>query len=245
MLAEIVARAGQGVLGDARPNGNDYWAARFWDRDAAERHPSLATDYERQKKTIAGYLQQYGGAAKRTAEFACGTGEFTRLTAELTSASEIIALDISEHALNIARARVKSDRVKFLAGDFWADHCIEPADLVLCVDAVHHLGDVRDVLVRLRSFIRPGGVVIGNIVTDDNFHDFQRKRHGSGQHFVRTLLFFGTAVLIRVSGGRLRTASYRTQLRSSMEVATMLEQTFGAVLAISTDRYFTAFACRF
>jgi hypothetical protein len=50
--------------------------------------------------------------------------------------------------------------------------------------------------------------------------------------------------MIRLSGGHLRTGSYRTQLIRSEEVERILQEVFGEVLEISTERYFMTFACR-
>ncbi|MCO1580326.1 class I SAM-dependent methyltransferase [Crossiella sp. SN42] len=244
VLAETMARAGQGLLGTTPPNGRAYWSARFWDRDKAERHPVLAPEFLRQRETIARYLREYGGQAATSLEFGCGTGEFTRLTALGTPVAEMTALDISAQAIEIARGKVEHANIEFVRGDFWAEHGLAPADLVVCVDAIHHLGDVRAVLRRLRSFVKPGGVFIGNLFTLDNFHEFERLRYGALEHLWRTTMFLGSAVLIRASGGRLRSGSHRTQLLPSAQGQRLLAEEFGEVLEVSADPYFTAFACR-
>lgn len=245
MLAELMANAGRAVLGNTPPDGRKYWAARFWDRDEAEQHPILAADLIRQKETVTGYLSRYAADTDRALEFCCGTGEYTRLTAELTSAKQITALDISEQGLAKTRERVKHDDLELLLGDFWAENPVGKADLVTCLEAIHHLGDVATVIARLKTFVEPGGLLIGNVWIADNFHTFQRQRYGSAAHLVRTAGFLGTAVLIRASGGRLRTGSYRTQLRTSAEVKAILRREFGdGVLAVDTDPYYVSFACR-
>ena len=182
MIAEMLARTGRTLLDGVPPDGRRYWAARFWDRENAERHPLLREHFLSQKETIAGYLDAYGQRAERVLEFACGTGEFTALTAEHTPARSITALDISPQALDIVRGRVRHDDLSLVLGDFWQDHGLGTADLVLCVDAIHHLGDVRQVLTRLRSFVTPGGTFIGNLWTGDNFHEFGRRRYGRRGH---------------------------------------------------------------
>jgi SAM-dependent methyltransferase len=239
-----MARAGQNLIGNIPPNGKNYWAARFWDRDSAERHPVLASQFLRQKDTIAKYLQTYGAQAQTSIEFACGTGEFTRLTAANTPVRQMTALDISPQAIEMAAQRAGRDDVRFIQGDFWADHGLAPADLVVCVDAIHHLGDVSNVLRHLHSYVKPGGVFIGNVFTLDNFHEFERIRYGGLEHLWRTSLFFGTAALIRLTGGRLYSGSHRTQLRPSAETEQFLSDIFAEVLDVSVDPYFTAFAAR-
>jgi len=243
MIAEILARSGRTVLRDIPPDGTRYWAARYWDREAAERHQKLSPAFMSQKETIARFLREYGAQARHVLEFACGTGEFTMLAAELTPATQITAIDVSEQGLERARGRVKHDNLKLVHGDFWADNNLEPADLVLCVDAIHHLGNVSEVLTRLRSFVLPGGTFIGNLWTADHFHEFQRKRYGNAAHLRNTAAFFSTAVLMRLSGGRLRTGAYRTQLISCDEALAILRSVFRTVIEVRQDRYFVAFAC--
>lgn len=244
MLTEMLAQSGQRLLGETPPEGKAYWSERFWDREEIENHPKVGEHYRRQKTTLREYLAEHGRDADRVLEFACGTGELTRLAAEAAPTADIVAVDISEHALEQARERVPSDRVSFRRGDFWEDGDLGRADVVVCVDAIHHLGSVPVVLRRLREYVRPGGVLIGNVSTSDHWSDFQRDRYGTPASFLRTLGFFATAVLIRVSRGRLRTSSYRTQLVTSRRARRILEETFDDVVRFSGERYLTAFACR-
>jgi SAM-dependent methyltransferase len=244
MLAELLARSGQAMLRGIPPDGRSYWRARFWDRDAVQRHPGSAESFLRQKAVIVDYLERYAGQARRALEFACGTGEFTACLAAATPAEEIVALDISQTALGIAAGRVRHANLKLVHGDFWADNQLGTADVVLCVDAIHHLGDIRRVLERLRSHVAPGGVLIGNVWTADHFHEFQRKRYGIARHVAETSAFFTTALLIRASGGLLRTASYRTQLLPSGEVREIVATVLGEVLDVTVDRYFMSFVGR-
>jgi SAM-dependent methyltransferase len=244
VLAESLARAGQTLIGKTPPNGKNYWAARFWDRDAAEAHPVLAEAFLSQKETIAGYLSKYAAQARTSTEFACGTGEFTRLTSEQTGVTAMVAVDISEHALAKAKTRVSHDNLTLIQGDFWADHGLPQTDLVVCVDAIHHLGDIRDVLQRLRTFVKPGGIFIGNVFTADNFHEFERLRYGKLEHTWRTAQFFGTALIVRLTSGRLYTGAHRTQLRPSAQTIATLSELFDEVLDVTVDPYFTAFVAR-
>jgi SAM-dependent methyltransferase len=244
MIAETLVRAGHALVRRYPPEGRDYWSARYWNRDEAESHPVLGTDFHAQKAQVGELLTTYGQDAATVLEFACGTGAFTAMAATLTPATQIVATDISQHALDVATNRVTSPQVKFIRGDFWADAALPQADLVMCLDAIHHLGDVAMALARLRSFVAPGGVFIGNLWTLDNFHEYQRQRYGTLRHLSRASLFFGTAAAMRASGGRLRTASYRTQLLHQRAVGPLLDEVFGQTLELASTRHFTSFACR-
>ncbi|MFI5593966.1 class I SAM-dependent methyltransferase [Amycolatopsis sp. NPDC051758] len=241
MLAELLARSGKVLLDSVPPDGRKYWAARFWDRAAAEQHPLLREHFLSQKDTIGKYLEKYGAETGQVLEFACGTGEFTGLAATRTAAKSITALDISQQGLDIVRGRVQHEDLKLVLGDFWAEHDLGTADLVMCVDAIHHLGDVREVLQRLKTFMAPGGIFVGNLWTRDNFHDFERKRYGTFNHLRRTAGFFSTAVVIRASGGRMKTGAYRTQLLTSAEGTAILNDVFGEVLELDVHPHFMSF----
>ncbi|GAB3888410.1 class I SAM-dependent methyltransferase [Kibdelosporangium lantanae] len=244
MIAELLARSGNTLLAGVAPDGKDYWARRFWDRDSAEAHPNLGDHFLAQKSLLADLIGEFGAGATDVLEFCCGTGELTRITAGLPSVRTITAVDISAQALEHARERVDHDGLRLIEGDFWADNGLAPTELVLCVDAIHHLGDMPDVLRRLRSFVRPGGVLVGNIWTADNFHEFERIRYGRMSHLRRTAAFLGAAALIRLSGGRLKAGAYRTQLRRGVDAERLLRNIFGEPLAIQHQRYFTGFVVR-
>lgn len=244
MITELMASYGKKILAQRPPDGRRYWAARFWDRDTAEQHQILGDTFRDQKAAIETFFDRYTADVETVGEFACGTGEFTRMATDRIDARSILALDISPDGLRIARGRVPEAHVTFLQADFWKTDDIGLFDLVVCVDAIHHLGDLRQVLTRLHSFVKPGGLFIGNVWTADNYHDFQRKRYGSMRHLVRTAGFLSTAVLVRVSGGRLRTGSYRTQLSTSAETIAALNDIFADVKDIAVQPYFTGFVCQ-
>lgn len=244
MLAEALVRAGHKLIEGYAPEGRDYWSARFWDREEVESRPMLGDDFRAQKERIADYIKQYGDGADRVLEFACGTGEFTEMSARLTSAEEIIATDISEQAVRITRERVQHPGLRMVRADFWEPIDLAPAPLVLCVDAIHHMGNVERVLTRLKEFVEPGGVFVGNLWTIDNFHEYQRTRYGELRHVSRSALFLANALVMRATGGRVRWASYRTQLLRADQVEPVLHRVFGEVLQVARTRYFVAFACR-
>jgi SAM-dependent methyltransferase len=244
MLAELLARTGRGLLAGFPPDGRDYWAARFWDRASAEQHVQLRPEFLTQKETIARFLREYGQDAHRVLEVAPGTGEFTALAADVTPATAITAIDISKEGLRRTRERVRHDNLELIEGDFWAAEDLGTADLVMCIDAIHHLGDLRQVLTRLRSLVEPGGTFIGNLWIGDHFHEFQRKRYGTVAHLGRTASFFSTALIIRASAGRLKTGAYRTQLNDSDTAVAVLESVFDEVVEVRKERYFMGFVCR-
>ena len=63
-------------------------------------------------------------------------------------------------------------------------------------------------------------------------------------HTWHTAQFFGTALMVRLSGGRLYTGAHRTQLRPSEQTVGILGELFDEVLDVTVDPYFTAFVAR-
>ncbi|MEO6089944.1 MAG: class I SAM-dependent methyltransferase [Umezawaea sp.] len=243
MIAEQLVNWGTKLVAGYPPEGRKYWAARFWDRAGAEQDQKLGPHYRTQKAALTDLIKKYGADADTIVEFACGTGEFSMIAAEVTNAGKMVALDISAEGLSRTRERVKHPNLRLVQGDFWSEHDLPRAPLVLCVDAIHHIGEVRSVLRRLRGQVSPGGVLVGNLWTVDHFHEVQRQRYGWLRHTTYSAFFLGSALLLRATGGRIRTSFYRTQLLRSAAIPALLEEEFDKVLDIVPDRYFVGFAC--
>ncbi len=249
MLAEVLVRSAFHLLGNHAPDGRRYWAARYWDRTQAEEPPELAVHYTTEKQEIRSLIAKYATDAGTILEIACGTGEFTLMLAQLAAEADITALDISAQAIEHASRRVREGadgkQVTFRQADVWSASDLGTYDVVVCVDAIHHLGRVPDVLGMLKRFVKPGGILIGNLWTLDNFHDLQRHRFGRLQHGWQSAMFLYTALLIRLSGGRLRTSYYRTHLLPAARAGEVLARDYEVLyLEEPHNPHFVAFVCR-
>lgn len=244
MLAELLANSGIRILGNLPPNGKKFWAERFWDRAEAEQDPLLSKYYLEEKEDLLGLIKRYAADSERLLEICCGSGEFLQFVLDLTDVKELVGVDVSPHALKRAADAVQHDGLHLIEGDFWDDGLrLGTADFVLCVDSLQHLGNTREVLERFRSFLRPGGVFIGNVWTLDNFHELELRRYGRKEHLIRSAKFFGSAVAIRASFGRLRSDSYRTKLARQSEFEATVRDVFPKVHEVTHHRYHTSFAC--
>ncbi|MEA5468871.1 class I SAM-dependent methyltransferase [Spirulina sp. 06S082] len=98
----------------------------------------------------------------RILDAGCGTGVGTEYLAHLNSQAEVVAVDLSSGALNIAQKRCKGsgvDRVEFhhlslydvaqISGEF---------DLINCVGVLHHLPDPVRGIQALAKKLAPGGL---------------------------------------------------------------------------------------
>jgi len=94
---------------------------------------------------------------RKVLEIGCGTGFFTEMFAQ--SGAHILAVDISEDLLKIARKRgLPSDTVHFFTARFEDCDAQGPFDAVIGSSILHHL-DIEVALVKIHSLLRPGGVM--------------------------------------------------------------------------------------
>ncbi len=102
-----------------------------------------------------------GGAGLKSGmkvlEIGCGTGFFTEMFAQ--SGTEILAVDISDDLLKIARKRgLASETVRFVTARFEDCDAQGPFDAVIGSSILHHL-DIEASLAKIHSLLRPGGIM--------------------------------------------------------------------------------------
>jgi SAM-dependent methyltransferase len=238
VIAEAAVWAGRQLAGDTVTGATGYWRARHWDRDDAEAAPVLGPEYAAERARISRLIAHAASPGMRALDVACGTGAFSAALLA-TEISSLQAFDVSPHAVRRARARLGTDdRLSLTVADFWT---VQPdsADVIVCVDALHHIGMPIEVLERLKTFGKPGTVVIGNYWTGDNFHEFERTRHGALKHAGASIKFAGAAALARARGSSL--SPLRTVLLRADESAAVLRSTFRELRHVHNSRYFLAF----
>lgn len=244
MLAEALFGIGRLLVKGQRPRGREYFARRAWDPTRYNRSTLGGPEIEDNERRIVELIEKYAQDAQRTIEFGCGPGDYLRAVAKYTPAPEIVGVDVSAKALEIAKRRVNDPRLRLVNGDFWADLELDKADVVICVGAIHHLGRVHEVIDRLKTFVKPGGVLIGNVWTMDNYHEYQRNVHGSLRHFGRAVLFLANAIALKVTNGRVNWGSFRSEVLYNNQVDEVLTDLSEEILYRSNTRYITGFAIR-
>ena len=81
----------------------------------------------------------------RVLEIGCGIGTFTELIASaLGPRGSILAVDISERSIEVARERLPDTRVKFVAGDVVDTEVVDAEgggvfDAIVCPDVIEHI----------------------------------------------------------------------------------------------------------
>lgn len=120
----------------------------------------LAADYARHRGLHPGVLMQllkHGRLteASQVLEVGCGTGNYIIALAEATGCT---AWGLDPSLSMLARARARSDRVRFLGGR--AERIGLPSatfDLIFSVDVIHHVADRLAYFQEARRLLRPGG----------------------------------------------------------------------------------------
>jgi 2-polyprenyl-3-methyl-5-hydroxy-6-metoxy-1,4-benzoquinol methylase len=94
---------------------------------------------------------------KAAVEIGCGTGMFTEMFA--ATGASIVAVDISEELLTIARARdLPPDRIRFVRSRIEEMNGAGEYDAVVGSSVLHHL-DVEPALTSIYRLLKPGGVL--------------------------------------------------------------------------------------
>jgi 2-polyprenyl-3-methyl-5-hydroxy-6-metoxy-1,4-benzoquinol methylase len=94
---------------------------------------------------------------RRVLEIGCGTGIFTETFA--TSGADVLAIDVSEELLAIARARaLPPERVEFRCIEFEALPSTAGFDAIIGSSVLHHL-NLEAALPLMRSLLKPGGAI--------------------------------------------------------------------------------------
>jgi SAM-dependent methyltransferase len=143
------------------------------------------------------------GRPLRIFDAGCGTGRLSQLLS--AQGHRVAGCDTSDEALRLCRLRGVS-------GVYQADLNtieLEPAayDVITSIDVLYHAGVVDDVAVmeRLRSGLKPGGMLILNLIA----HEFLRSTHDIAVH---TRERYGKRMLcqrLQKAGFVIEGASYR------------------------------------
>lgn len=128
--------------------------------------------YDRFAALVDGELHTYlsfrlrptGG---RAVDLGCGSGVHTALLAD--HYAEVLAVDLSEPMLRLARTRRPRTHVRYEHRDLADVTEGEDGlfDLVFCAYTLHHVPDLSEALVHLRSLVRPGGMAVVVDIVDD------------------------------------------------------------------------------
>jgi 2-polyprenyl-3-methyl-5-hydroxy-6-metoxy-1,4-benzoquinol methylase len=102
---------------------------------------------------------------KEVLDIGCGFGAFARAVAH--RARHVTAMDVSPQMINVARARSAAyPNLEFVLDDFLrAELPVESYDCIVTLATLHHL-PLKEAIDRIKSLLRPGGVLILHDILD-------------------------------------------------------------------------------
>ena len=110
----------------------------------------------------------------RVLEIGCGIGTVTGLVAEFLKKGNIVANDISQESVGIAKERLKHCRnIEFVGGDIMKSAVAGPFDFVFLPDVLEHipLEQHKDLFSRIDQLVKPLGKVFIHM-PEPNFQDW-------------------------------------------------------------------------
>lgn len=105
---------------------------------------------------------------KKVLDLGCGSGYGTARISQL--AAEVVGVDVSEEAVQFARARYSAPNLSFdpIDGDTPLPYPDHSFDVVLSFQVIEHVRDEQGYLSEARRVLRPGGTML--IITPDRKH---------------------------------------------------------------------------
>jgi SAM-dependent methyltransferase len=127
-------------------------------------HESVLRSHRwRTAENSAAYLLPHLKSGATLLDIGCGPGTITADLATLVTPGRVTALEVTEDALDLARAEIGRrglDSVGFATGDVHAlDFPDDSFDVVHAHQVLQHVGDPVTALREMRRVTRPGGIV--------------------------------------------------------------------------------------
>lgn len=102
---------------------------------------------------------------------ACGVGYGSYYIAANSNCSSVVALDISDEALDWAKKYFPSDKVSYykvdLEGEFADTLPVKQYDIVTCFETIEHLKEDRTFLQQISKLLKPNGILLISAPDED------------------------------------------------------------------------------
>jgi 2-polyprenyl-3-methyl-5-hydroxy-6-metoxy-1,4-benzoquinol methylase len=130
-------------------------------------------------ETLQLHLQRYQFASRALVpgtvlDIACGVGYGTRMLAQAPETVAALGVDIDEASIRYAQSRYANSATKFACADAMTYEPGMVFDSIVSLETIEHVPDPVAFVLRLASWLRPGGVLIGSVPvtlsTDANPH---------------------------------------------------------------------------
>ena len=145
------------------------------------RNPALRWMAWRRIEVVARLLDEVCPPGGRVLDFGCGTGVL--FEAALAKGGEVVGVDLVLAAARLWKERRKLDRVTLLeadAVDTIPDHSI---DVVVAAEVLEHIDVPGPTLALFRRVLKPEGVLLVSLPTENRAYRFGRRLAGFDGHF--------------------------------------------------------------
>lgn len=174
----------------------EYWEhRRIWDRWDVEMHERANEHvHVEQRELSVQTVRNLNASDLRILDLCCGTGKVTDNLLNLENVKEVVALDISQKALDILQDRL-GRTPGFYKLKIVRANAMNPAtlvelgsfDVIICLDAIHHLSDLQLALKLIYERLAGGGIFIGNCLARERVAQHVKRKRGILQFYFRNI----------------------------------------------------------
>ncbi len=134
--------------------------AKEWYNNIADGYDELYGEEQRKKLEI---IKKYvKGRFQKCLDAGCGTGISTEYLLELCD--EIMAVDISEKMLEIAKRKLKNKNVRFLNKDLKEINFDKEFDLIFCITVLQDDPESEKILEKLKKALKENGILVISVL---------------------------------------------------------------------------------
>lgn len=110
-------------------------------------------------------------------DIGCGTCQLTKIVAENFDC-EILAIDIDEKSINMAKKSVKNKNITFKLLDIEKECIEEKFDIILMTQVIDHLKNPLSVLSKIsKMYLEQDGILIIGVSNGKGLYERSKKRH--------------------------------------------------------------------
>lgn len=199
-----------------------YWANNVWDRTLFEGSP-LGKYFKRQRTLLKKYVLKY--RPDSVLILCCGVGVETQMIENMSFVKKIVAIDINKKSCELARKRVKTKKVTIVNGNVYKVRYQEAFDMVVCIDALHHLGNQELILENVYRALKTNGLFVGDYFGEEKFVSWMIKKRGlfmyiylnCKHHFARLFHYFNVIPKKWIENGWMRSFLFtRSEVREHL-----------------------------
>ena len=146
------------------------------------RNPALRWMAWRRVQVVARLIREHLPSGGHAMEYGCGTGVLFEETA--ARASTVFGVDLVLDAARLWTERRRLENVVLLRPEEIAERIAPRSlDVIVAAEVLEHVDDIDAVLAMFRSTLRPNGVLLTSLPTENRVYAFGRRLAGFSGHY--------------------------------------------------------------